>query len=78
MLVNNAGCGLYGALEDVPLREAGYQFEVNLFGPGRLTRTCLSSGEIAFLPGYAEQNSFCRAFREWSGHTPDATRAERP
>lgn len=38
VLVNNAGFGLYGAIEDVPLSEARYQFEVNLFGLGRLTQ----------------------------------------
>ena len=37
-LVNNAGFGLYGALEDVPLVEARYQFEVNVFGLARLTQ----------------------------------------
>ena len=32
VLVNNAGYGSYGALEDVPISEAKYQFEVNIFG----------------------------------------------
>ena len=32
MLVNNAGYGSYGAVEDVPLDEARRQFEVNVFG----------------------------------------------
>src|SRR3954452_12291720 len=36
VLVNNAGYGSYGSLEDVPLSEAKYQFEVNLFGMARL------------------------------------------
>jgi NAD(P)-dependent dehydrogenase (short-subunit alcohol dehydrogenase family) len=40
-LVNNAGYGSYGALEDVPLEEARRQFEVNLFGLARLTQLCL-------------------------------------
>ena len=30
VLVNNAGFGLFGAVEDVPLSEVRYQFEVNL------------------------------------------------
>jgi NAD(P)-dependent dehydrogenase (short-subunit alcohol dehydrogenase family) len=36
VLVNNAGYGSYGAVEDVSLDEARYQFEVNLFGLARL------------------------------------------
>lgn len=41
VLVNNAGFGLYGAVEDIPLEEARYQFEVNLFGVARLTQLVL-------------------------------------
>ncbi|MEU7875445.1 oxidoreductase [Dactylosporangium sp. NPDC049140] len=41
VLVNNAGYGSYGALEDVPMEEARYQFEVNVFGAARLTQLVL-------------------------------------
>lgn len=41
VLVNNAGYGSYGALEDVSLSEARYQFEVNVFGLARLTQLVL-------------------------------------
>lgn len=41
VLVNNAGYGSYGALEDVPMEEARYQFEVNVFGLARLTQLVL-------------------------------------
>jgi len=38
ILVNNAGYGSYGAVEDVPIEEAKYQFEVNVFGLARLSQ----------------------------------------
>ena len=38
VLVNNAGYGSYGTIEDVPIDEARRQFEVNVFGLGRLTQ----------------------------------------
>ena len=41
VLVNNAGYGSYGAVEDVPLEEARHQFEVNIFGLARLTQLVL-------------------------------------
>lgn len=37
-LINNAGYGIYGSVEETPLDEARRQFEVNLFGLGRLTQ----------------------------------------
>jgi NAD(P)-dependent dehydrogenase (short-subunit alcohol dehydrogenase family) len=41
VLVNNAGYGSYGALEDVGIDEARYQIEVNLLGMARLTQLAL-------------------------------------
>jgi NAD(P)-dependent dehydrogenase (short-subunit alcohol dehydrogenase family) len=41
VLVNNAGYGSYGAVEDVPIEEARRQFEVNVFGLARLTQLVL-------------------------------------
>jgi len=41
VLVNNAGFGCYGAVEDVPIADARYQFDVNLFGLARLTQLLL-------------------------------------
>ncbi|MCY4067512.1 MAG: oxidoreductase [Acidimicrobiaceae bacterium] len=41
VLINNAGFGLYGPVEEVPLDEARYQFEVNLFGLAQLTQLVL-------------------------------------
>jgi AraC-like DNA-binding protein len=39
-----------------------------------LTQTNLSSGEIAFLLGFDDPNSFFRAFQEWTGQTPETIR----
>lgn len=41
VLVNNAGYGSYGAIEDVTIEEAKQQFEVNVFGLARLTQLVL-------------------------------------
>ncbi|MFD8227258.1 oxidoreductase [Streptomyces massasporeus] len=41
VLVNNAGYGSYGAIEDVPMDEARRQFEVNVFGAMRLAQLAL-------------------------------------
>lgn len=41
VLVNNAGFGLYGAVEDTTIDDARYQFEVNLFAMARLTQLVL-------------------------------------
>jgi AraC-like DNA-binding protein len=39
-----------------------------------LHRTTLPATEISFLLGFEEPNSFYRAFREWTGSTPDHVR----
>ena len=49
VLVNAAGYGSYGAVEDVPLAEARNQVEVNLFGAARLSQLV--------LPAMREQRS---------------------
>ncbi|MBB5953821.1 short-subunit dehydrogenase [Saccharothrix tamanrassetensis] len=41
VLVNNAGIGLHGAIEDVSLEQARTQFEVNVFAPARLVQLVL-------------------------------------
>lgn len=39
-----------------------------------LSQTSLSNGEISFLLGFENPNSFFRAFHDWTGHTPDRMR----
>lgn len=41
VLVNNAGYGSYGAVEDVPMEEARAQFDANVFGAVRLIQLAL-------------------------------------
>jgi NAD(P)-dependent dehydrogenase (short-subunit alcohol dehydrogenase family) len=41
VLINNAGYGQFGALEDVPMKEGRRQMETNLIGPARLIQLCL-------------------------------------
>ena len=45
-------------------------------GAGRhyLRRGNLRTGEIAYLLGYEDTNSFYRAFRSWTGTTPETLR----
>ncbi len=47
VLVNNAGYGSYGSLEEVPIDEGRRQFEVNLFGLARLTQLVLPAMRAA-------------------------------
>lgn len=41
VLVNNAGFGSFGSLEEMPLEEGRRQFEVNVFGLARLTQLAI-------------------------------------
>ncbi len=43
-----------------------------------LEKTTLPAAEIAFLLGFDEPNSFYRAFRSWTGTTPERVRQEGP
>jgi short-subunit dehydrogenase len=49
VLFNNAGFGVYGSVENVPLEEIQYQFDVNVFGVARMLQ--------AVLPHMREQKS---------------------
>ena len=81
VLVNNAGFGLYGPVEDIPLDDARYQFEVNLFGLAHLTQLVLphmrarGSGRIVnvssiggriFIPLGAWYHATKHALEGWS------------
>ncbi len=69
VLINNAGYGSYGALEDVPPDEARRQFDVNLFGLARLTQLVLPamraqrSGRIVNISSIA--GKFGEPFGGW-------------
>ncbi|MDJ0757514.1 MAG: AraC family transcriptional regulator ligand-binding domain-containing protein [Ardenticatenaceae bacterium] len=39
-----------------------------------LAKSAYSSGQIGFLLGYEDPNSFYRAFRSWTGQTPEVVR----
>ena len=43
ILINNAGFGTQGSIEETTLEDARYQFDVNLFGLARLTQLVLPS-----------------------------------
>lgn len=61
VLVNNAGYGSTGALEDVPIAEAKGQFDVNVFGLIRMTQLVLphmraqGSGTIVNISSIGER-----------------------
>ncbi|EPG74943.1 PF08643 family protein [Leptospira fainei serovar Hurstbridge str. BUT 6] len=41
VLINNAGFGLYGSIEDTSIEDAKYQFEVNIFGLAKLIQSVI-------------------------------------
>lgn len=41
VLINNAGFGLYGAVEDITIERARYQYDVNIFGLAFITKCVL-------------------------------------
>ncbi len=40
-----------------------------------LSHSDMAAAEISFLLGYDDPNSFFRAFRSWTGTTPESLRA---
>jgi AraC-like DNA-binding protein len=64
------------------LREENTSFQKELDGLREelahhyLSRSDYSSGQIAFLLGYQDPNSFFRAFRTWTGQTPELARTD--
>ena len=63
------------------LRQEGTSFQRVLDGLREelarhyLAKSEYSSGQISFLLGYQDPNSFFRAFRAWTGQTPEVVRA---
>ncbi|TNE68892.1 oxidoreductase [bacterium] len=81
ILINNAGFGLYGSVEEVTIEAARYQYEVNLFGLARITQLILpfmraqKSGKIVnvssmggkiYMPFGAWYHSTKHALEGWS------------
>ena len=50
------------------------------FGAARsyLTQRDIAGTEVAYLLGFAEQSSFNRAFKRWTGQTPTEYRRANP
>lgn len=61
------------ASEGVSFREV-LQATRELLARHYLTNTQLTYAEVAFLIGFDEPTSFFRAFREWTGETPERVR----
>lgn len=65
--LSEEGCS-YQSLVDAIRKEAAEQY---------LSDSSLSAGEIAYLLGYSEAAAFSRAFKRWSGMTPQGFRHRR-
>ena len=74
ILVNNAGYGSFGALEDVPISEAKYQFEVNIFGLARLTQLVLPTMRAQHSGKIINISSIAGSFGEPHGAWYHATK----
>lgn len=75
-----ARLGLSGRTLQRRLSERGYAFQ-DLVDEARrdlaerlLRRTDYALAEVAFMTGFAEQSTFTRAFKRWSGRTPASFR----
>jgi NAD(P)-dependent dehydrogenase (short-subunit alcohol dehydrogenase family) len=70
VLVNNAGYGSYGSVEDVPLAEARRQFDVNVFGLARLIQLVLPSMLRSAAAGSSTSpRSAASSMSRWAGGT---------
>ena len=76
VLVNNAGYGSYGAVEDVPLDEGRRQLEVNLFGLARMSQLVTPSMRAAGPAGSSTSPRWAAtSARRWvRGTTPASSR----
>jgi NAD(P)-dependent dehydrogenase (short-subunit alcohol dehydrogenase family) len=74
VLINNAGYGSYGALEDVPPEEARRQFDVNIFGLARLTQLVLPAMRAQRLGRIVNISSIGGTFGEAFGCWYHATK----
>ena len=81
VLLNNAGYGQYGSVEETPIDDARYQFEVNIFGLARLTQLIIpmmrekgaglimnvsSMGGVIYTPMGAWYHATKHALEGWS------------
>ena len=87
VLVNNAGFAQYGAVEEVSIDAARYQFEVNLFGLARLTQLVIphmrqqGSGTIVYISAmggriYTPRGAWYHATKEALEGWSDCLRVE--